>query len=173
MSPDQVIALQDFEFAGRSRHSPPTDEGCVGKYTGRTKRFRLSIFSRRPNGTGRIFYKSQIMPKGWGSRINQVSSGFFETMKIDLLYGRDFSEDSKADTNKIVINEKAAHELGFANAEEALGEWLVYTKVEGYEFQVIGVIKDYSESTKIINGNDLFLSWHGAVCSSWTIRFPY
>ena len=157
MSPDQVIALQDFEL-GLAYPAIPLQQmkAALANVPGVINVSGSQYYPGDQTGRDQYFYKKSDHTKGLGIRINQVSSGFFETMKIDLLYGRDFNEDPKADTNKIVINEKAAHELGFANAEEAIGEWLVYNKEERYEFQVIGVIKDYSESSKIVNGNDLF-----------------
>jgi len=112
-------------------------------------------------GRDQYFYKKSDTKKRLGIRTNQVSSGFFETIKIDLLHGRDFNEDPKADTNKVIINEKAAHELGYVDSELALGEWLVYDKYVVREFQIIGIVKDYSESSKILKSSDLF--FHGLV----------
>jgi len=157
MSPDQVIALQDFEL-GLQYPAIPLQQlkTALANLPAVINVSGSQYFPGDQTGRGQFFHKKSDHVKQFGIRINQVSSGFFETMKIDLLFGRDFKEDPKADTNKIVINEKAAHELGFANAEDALGEWLVYSKVAGYEFQIIGIIKDYSESTKIVNGGDLF-----------------
>ena len=85
----------------------------------------------------------------------QISGNYFNTMGLELLYGRDFTADPLADTNKVVINEKAAQELGFANPSSAIGEQIILPET-GTRLEVIGVVKDFNLNLKIPSIGELF-----------------
>jgi len=77
--------------------------------------------------------------------VYNVGSGFFETMGIPLLRGRDFSRD-KGDEHALIINETMAQRafgnddpLGRQILEEAFGEKTLYT--------VIGVVRNSKSRT--------------------------
>lgn len=99
-------------------------------------------------------WNTVIAPEGYAPKskddtltwLNRVSPGYFETMRMPLLVGRDFSEhDSLSAPAVIIINETAAHR--FFGSVSPMGKTLTQDlsfiqpgKKELYE--VIGVAKD-------------------------------
>lgn len=77
--------------------------------------------------------------------INMIDNSFLQTLGVKLLAGRLFSAEFAADTlTSFVVNEKAAKEFGFANAQDAVGKWLAFDiDGEQYRFNIIGVVKDF------------------------------
>ena len=67
-----------------------------------------------------------------------VSYGFGKMVGWQFIAGRDFSKDFATDTNKIIINETAAKDMGFKNP---IGQ---FVKIAGgtKSGQIVGVIKD-------------------------------
>jgi putative ABC transport system permease protein len=77
--------------------------------------------------------------------INKVDENYLQTLNVKLIAGRLFSKDFPGDTlNRIVLNEKAIKDFGFASAEEAVGKNIAATR-NGQEmpFPIIGVVKDF------------------------------
>jgi putative ABC transport system permease protein len=78
----------------------------------------------------------------------KVDNDFLSTYKIELLKGRDFSEDFSTDVDKsIIINESAARELGWL--DDPIGKDLemytgLDTRISG---TVIGMVKDFHFET--------------------------
>ncbi|WP_111672265.1 ABC transporter permease [Algoriphagus litoralis] len=72
-----------------------------------------------------------------------IDEQFFPVYEIDLLAGRNFTtEETEASwnsINKVILNEKAAKQLGFQNPESAAGQSILW----GQPFEVVGVVKDY------------------------------
>ncbi len=72
-----------------------------------------------------------------------IDEQFFAVYEIDLLAGRNFTAEETAASwnsiNKVILNEKAAKQLGFENAESAAGQSILW----GQPFEVVGVVKDY------------------------------
>jgi putative ABC transport system permease protein len=72
-----------------------------------------------------------------------TDENFFDTYGISFAEGRPFSEEEALNSwnrsLKLIINEKAAAQLGFAKGERIVGKKIVW----GKEYEVIGVIKDY------------------------------
>ncbi len=68
---------------------------------------------------------------------------FFDTYGISFVEGKGFSEDdaikSWNNSRKVIINQKAATELGFPEGEAVTGKKILW----GEAFEVIGVVKDY------------------------------
>ncbi|HEY5825825.1 MAG TPA: FtsX-like permease family protein, partial [Cyclobacteriaceae bacterium] len=79
---------------------------------------------------------------------HQISEDYFKTMGVQLLYGRDFAGEAPGEGEKIIISERAAHELGFANVALAIGAKINLTR-EQKAYEVIGIAKDYMESMKL------------------------
>jgi putative ABC transport system permease protein len=71
---------------------------------------------------------------------NTVDDDYIPTLKLDLAYGRNFSQDQPADQRRaIIVNEAFAKEMGW---KDALGK-----RIPGKNFQdheIIGVVKDFN-----------------------------
>jgi putative ABC transport system permease protein len=90
---------------------------------------------------------SPLMPRPEDENYNYsmliIDEQFFPVYEIDLLAGRNFTIEETAASwntiNKVILNEKAAKQLGFENAESAAGQSILW----GQPFEVVGVVKDY------------------------------
>ncbi len=71
---------------------------------------------------------------------------YVEAYGMHVVAGRSFSEDYGGDVDKLVINETAARNLGFASNDEAIGE-LVTVECTDAPMQIIGVVKDYHQQS--------------------------
>jgi putative ABC transport system permease protein len=70
-----------------------------------------------------------------------IGSDFRQTLKTEILQGRDFSDDLSTDSLNYVINEEAARLMGFA---DPIGKSL---RVWGRSGQIIGVIRSFHMSS--------------------------
>ncbi|TRX48915.1 FtsX-like permease family protein [Fulvivirga sp. M361] len=69
----------------------------------------------------------------------RVSPGFLETLSMEIKEGRSFSDDFKADSSKIILNETAIKIMGFE--EDPVGRTV---KLWGeYDYEIVGVVKDF------------------------------
>lgn len=77
--------------------------------------------------------------------MNWVDDNYLQTLGIKPLAGRVFLKDFPADTNfRMVLNERAIKEIGFTNAEEAIGKKVSLDwQGELLNWEVIGVVKDF------------------------------
>ena len=85
-------------------------------------------------------YRSNEIPLVF---VHQVNQGYFKTLRIRLLAGRDFSSHDIAETREklvVVINQKMAHSLW--PGEDALGQILRIDDDPGAEWKVVGVVGD-------------------------------
>ena len=79
------------------------------------------------------------------ARFNQVSAGFFATLDIPLLAGREFTSADVAGASKVaVVNEAFARKFGLG--DEAVGKWMAVGGEE-LDIQIVGLVRDakYSE----------------------------
>ncbi|HYH13945.1 MAG TPA: FtsX-like permease family protein, partial [Flavisolibacter sp.] len=77
--------------------------------------------------------------------MNRVDDSYLQTLGIKPVAGRIFSKIFPADTaNRMVINEQAVKEFGFASPDDAIGKGLVMMW-DGQEtlYPIIGVVKDF------------------------------
>lgn len=72
------------------------------------------------------------------SRWNEACAGFINTMSMEIVTGRDFSNDYSADRNSCLINETAAKQFGWENP---IGKWI---ENGNRKYNVVGVIKDFN-----------------------------
>jgi putative ABC transport system permease protein len=76
--------------------------------------------------------------------IYAAGTDYLETLQIDLLAGRTFSERTPSDsTQRLVINQKMATELGWSNPADAVGEVITLQEADA---RVIGVMDNYHHS---------------------------
>lgn len=88
------------------------------------------------------------MENGVLVRNNWVEPNYLDLLGIKLLAGSKFSDHRDSLSQfRVIINEKAAKELGFSPAD-AIGEQ-IFTEWQGtrYQFEIIGVMNDYHQST--------------------------
>lgn len=92
------------------------------------------------------YYKDgQTMNDARHTRMNYIDDRFLKTLDFKPVAGRLFSPEFKSDTgNRIIVNEDAVKEIGFASPQKAVGQNL-YFDLHGkkYAFQIIGVVKDF------------------------------
>ncbi|MEO9869845.1 ABC transporter permease [Ekhidna sp.] len=84
--------------------------------------------------SGEIVYK--------GPAIYEVDEDFIPTYKMNIVAGRNFSDDFPLDSaNALILNESAAKLYGYSNPEDIIGksfeQW-------GREGKVVGVVKDFN-----------------------------
>jgi len=93
-----------------------------------------------------------------------VDADFADLMNLQYLSGSGFAEKHNTDWESIasdpveylinapreyVINESALHQLGFASAEEAIGEYMRWEigRLKLQDGPIVGVVKDYHQET--------------------------
>lgn len=104
--------------------------GVTGAYTvpGINSNFQMSI--RKPGAPEDRSYSLQVLP---GDR------DFIRAMGLQLVKGRDFSEDRELDAREsLILNETAVQILGF---EDPIGQKLLIS--DNREMTVVGVVKDF------------------------------
>jgi len=72
-----------------------------------------------------------------------VDENYIPTLNIEMIAGRNFSNQLSTDSSAIILNESAVKAFGWQN--DALGQALTYTNNEGQKtnYQVVGVVKDF------------------------------
>jgi putative ABC transport system permease protein len=93
-----------------------------------------------------LFAEGQTNDQSKIVRVNHSDYDYVETMGLDVVAGRFFSREFPADTtNRIVINETAARELGFNTPEAAVGQPLFMEMGEQrFDLEIVGVLKDFN-----------------------------
>jgi len=87
-----------------------------------------------------------VSPEGFDDRELSISKiivthDFIETLGINLIAGRNFSEEFKTDKDEaILVNESTIDFLGWGSPEETLGKYMDYL---GFRKRVIGVTEDF------------------------------
>jgi putative ABC transport system permease protein len=72
-------------------------------------------------------------------RIIKVDHDYIATVGLDIIEGKDFTQENvKENDNAIIVNEKLVHQYEFKN--DAIGKHL---NIEGNDFYIIGVVKDF------------------------------
>lgn len=97
------------------------------------------------NETDWLLYK-QGTPKDQTKTvyINRVDNSYLQTLNIQPVAGRLFSPEFPADTNqRIIINEQAVKQFGFASAQDAIGKNIAADFGEEVLFNIVGVVKDF------------------------------
>lgn len=78
--------------------------------------------------------------EGVRAQRNWIDATYTDALAIDLVAGRSFDEQSATNWSGVLINETAAHRLGWNTPADAIGESLV---LNGVTFKVAGVTTDY------------------------------
>jgi len=104
----------------------------------------VAIASSPPLGFGAA---RTFIPEGWedteGKYTTTISTspGYFETLGVPLLEGRDFTAFDTADTHPVAIINEAAKEM-FWPDESAVGKRFHYITEEIGQIEVVGVVAD-------------------------------
>ena len=107
----------------------------------------ITVASASSSTPGRGLANIVILPEGVPADQTQtmntliVDYDFINTYKMSLATGRNFSKEFGDDSTGFVLNETAVKELGWGNAEKAVGkkfEWGL-----GKKGTIIGVVKDF------------------------------
>jgi predicted permease len=77
------------------------------------------------------------------SRLNKVGAGYFSTLGMPLLAGREFTRSDAANAPKVaVVNEVFTNKFGL-NGRDAVGKWMSTTsQTNELDIQIVGVIGD-------------------------------
>jgi predicted permease len=97
------------------------------------------------NSWGPVYPAEQPPPaqgEGWGAYAETVSPGYFKTMRIPLVEGRDFDDHDREGVahEAVVINETLAHRLW--PGESAVGKLLAVGRGNNHPLEVVGVARD-------------------------------
>lgn len=124
----------------------------------------VQFFPGENGAMSQWFYRSSDPEqRQTGFSTNVISENYFNTLDMQLLYGRDFRDDQSLDADKVIINEKGAHQLGFTNAASAVGELITLRRSEK-EYTIIGIVRDFNFSQKSVVSGAVFLrqNWNEA-----------
>jgi putative ABC transport system permease protein len=103
---------------------------------------------------GGIFKVGQDATSGKNYMIMGVDDKLIDLYKMELINGRNFSEEFPSDKEAVIINETAVKWLEFESPEDALNKQISYWE---NIYTIIGVLKDYRhESPKALPEPQIF-----------------
>ncbi len=92
----------------------------------------------KPNSDGRGSFAIEV---------NSVDYDYMDHFGVKLVAGRNFSEEFTSDfPNAMIINEKMVKNLGFNNAQDAIGK-SYNISLNDFKPEIIGVVKDFNSSS--------------------------
>jgi len=127
-------------------------------------RHRMNIFYDKLNAYSKVksvsassempgqgFLHGLIIPQGYSEQDNMfapwlsVDYNFIQTLKMQLVAGRNFSKSTGHDhIDAFIINESAVRAFGWKTPANAIGKTFIRGKVaDGKKGQIIGVVKDF------------------------------
>jgi len=79
----------------------------------------------------------------------RANEAYLNILDLDFVTGRSFDKALETDRYKVILNETAVKNLGLSTAnnyeeDSPIGKKITFTDDSGYEFEVIGVIKDFN-----------------------------
>ncbi|RLD72690.1 MAG: hypothetical protein DRJ29_01815 [Bacteroidetes bacterium] len=90
-------------------------------------------------------FGAEGVEQGFSLNANLTDESYVETMGMEMVSGRYFSEEFKADTGKIVLNETAVKLL---EMDDPIGKITYLWNDRTLPYEVIGVVKDYHWESK-------------------------
>ncbi len=90
-------------------------------------------------------FGAEGMEKSFSLNANLTDESYVETMGMEMVSGRYFSKEFKADTGKIVLNETAVNLL---EMDDPIGKITYLWNDRTLPYEVIGVVKDYHWESK-------------------------
>jgi putative ABC transport system permease protein len=93
-------------------------------------------------GSARVLTQTDTLPmSGADLKSLRVDYHFVPTYGLELAAGRNFHEEFGTDKSAFILNETAVENIGWDNAEEAIGKRILYGGQDGF---VVGVVKDFN-----------------------------
>ena len=83
--------------------------------------------------------------EAFGIKVNSIGADFLDHFDIQLIAGRNFSEEFNNE-QAMIINEKMVQSLGFDNPEDVIGK-SYFISINGYKPEIIGVVKNYNTNS--------------------------
>jgi putative ABC transport system permease protein len=71
----------------------------------------------------------------------KADEAFAKTLELDIIIGRNFSEEIPGDKERIILNETAVRSFGWNVEESVLGKKIEYPGRGSYE--IVGIVRDY------------------------------
>jgi predicted permease len=104
---------------------------------------RLLPLGDSSNSNGPVLKEGETLPRGSGGRnvmVNAIDSGYFKTMQIPFIEGRNFDDRDQAKTQRVVvINQRLAQVMW--PGESAAGKRITIGADNRTTFEVVGVVK--------------------------------
>ena len=161
------------------------NEGTEQAYEGRSVSFKNSLLKHPQvvNVTESGFIPGQeiVWRQGMVRRVGSepsaantyhvfaVDERFFETYDMEVVAGQVFSQ-AFIPSDAIVINEAAAHHLGFTKGSDAIGEE-IYVEIDGHsKGRISGVIKNYHHLSLSNNFQPQIFFYRAATWSYFTVK---
>lgn len=86
--------------------------------------------------------------ESWPVTLFVVRYDYERTLGMEMAAGRAFSRDFPSDTlTGIVLNEEAVRTFGYASAEEAIGQDVIFPGGQNNRREIIGVVKDFNSAS--------------------------
>jgi putative ABC transport system permease protein len=93
---------------------------------------------------GGIMKAGEDISKSKNYQIVGVDYDFIDVFDIELVAGRNFSEQHRSDENALLLNETAIAWMGFESPQAAMNQQVDYW---GKIYNIIGVVKDYHQQS--------------------------
>ena len=90
---------------------------------------------------GDTFGAEGLSGQGFPLNFAQVDERFLPTLDIKLKIGRNFSVETPADIDRVILNEAALQKIGWKADESVIGKKIEY---DNQKFEVIGVMSDFN-----------------------------
>ncbi|CAL65692.1 ABC transporter permease [Christiangramia forsetii] len=140
---EQVLVINDTYAAGQQLDILKQDILNLSAVKSATVSSFMPTPSVRSNST---FFKETAMDQQYAIQMQtwDVDDDYLNTLNLQLIAGRDFNNQSAADSTAVIINESALVPLGLS-AKDAIGKRITQeVERENPEFfHVIGVISDF------------------------------
>lgn len=126
-----------------------------------------SVPGRGPTvSSGGIHQVSQDNTHGNSYRIVVTDNNFIYVFGLQLITGRNFSEDFDDEGKSVVVNETAMKLLGFTDPQKIIGEEITLWGRR----KVIGVVKDYHQESLKKKVDQLIFEWNQQVGIYFSVK---
>ena len=98
-----------------------------------TRTFQLPSYNRY---SAPVEWEGKTPDQNIVFNISLVDPDYLDTLKLELVHGRNFSNEFSTDTSNYILNEEAVKQMGL---ESPIGKWLEF----GEKGEIIGVVRNY------------------------------